>query len=146
MIADEHEPVLVAWTKRVHDAKESEVPPPFPSWQAYITDVLEKDRPLLHRTERQPISKMLSTEGLSIPAIAKILHVSVGTAWNDIDHGGGRPDKGVSRPLSARATALLDKVRAEMTDFDDDELREVQAALNKCRQQVRLEISHRTAK
>lgn len=78
---------LQSWFGLVVEARELKVhmlvSPSFETWQAYITDVLSKDAPLLHAVARQPIASMLRDQGLSLPAIAKILGVSVGTVFND---------------------------------------------------------------
>jgi predicted transcriptional regulator len=86
------------WFVMIVEARENQihklVEPAFPSWKAYITDVLEKECPMLRAAAREPIALMLRDEGLTIQTIADILKVSVGTAWADLNKDRAKPNTG----------------------------------------------------
>lgn len=71
--------------ERVQEAKDGQahVALDYPSWTAYLAEVLGEEPMRLARDERQDMVKMLANEGMSTRAIAPIVGASVGQVHAD---------------------------------------------------------------
>lgn len=63
----------------------------YPSWTAYLADVLGKEPLRLERAARQELVGYLSGEGMSTRAIAPIVGASVATVKRDVSGGSSEP-------------------------------------------------------
>ncbi|WP_139830939.1 hypothetical protein [Mycobacterium paraense] len=119
---------LTEWFYLVAEAKRTnahlKIEGGFKTWQAYVTDVLSKDAPLLHAVARAPIADWLREEGLSYPAIAEILGVSAGTAWNDVNRPApqepGSPNKDVGESTADITVKRIESATKTLTKKVND--------------------------
>ncbi len=101
----------------------------FKSWQAYLTDVVSTNMPLLHAETRGPIVRLLANAGMSDRGIAETLGISHTQAGRD-----RKADAGVPQPkatLTDQAVTMLAKVRkaAESGQLSADDVARLKAEL-----------------
>lgn len=75
----------------------------YASWDEYVDDRLGDLRLTVPREQRGAVVQSLSDAQMSLRAIAKVLGVSVATAYRDLSSGGSEgPDAGESAPISVK--------------------------------------------
>ncbi|WP_420119898.1 helix-turn-helix domain-containing protein [Nakamurella sp.] len=75
----------------------------YPSWDEYVDDRLGDLRLTVPREQRGAVVQSLSKAQMSLRAIAKVLGVSVATAYRDLASGGSEsPDAGESAPIAVK--------------------------------------------
>lgn len=84
----------------------------YPSWTAYLSEVLGEEPMRLARAERQDMVRMLSDEGMSTRAIAPIVGASQKTVDRDVRSAGESFDS----PLPAPAPEFVDTRTGEIHD------------------------------